>query len=62
MVNVPTAVWIDEKGRIVRPNEAAYVDDRYKSMHRLDAAEYLDAIRDWVANGEKVSLPSAKQS
>lgn len=53
MVNVPTAVWIDEKGRIVRPNEAAYVDDRYKSMHKLDAAEYLDAIRDWVANGDK---------
>lgn len=32
MVNVPTAVWIDEQGRIVRPNEVAYVDDRYKSM------------------------------
>ncbi len=53
MVNVPTAVWINEKGRIVRPNEVAFVDDRYKSMHRMDAAPYLDAIRDWVANGEK---------
>lgn len=53
MVNVPTAVWINEQGRIVRPNEAAYVDDRYKGMHRLDAAEYLAAIRDWAANGDK---------
>lgn len=53
MVNVPTAVWIDEKGRIVRPNEVAYVDNRYKAMHGIDAAPYLDAIRDWVANGER---------
>ena len=53
MVNVPTAVWINEKGRIVRPNEAAYVDNRYKALHGMEAAPYLDAIRDWVANGEQ---------
>jgi tetratricopeptide (TPR) repeat protein len=53
MVNVPTAVWINEKGRIVRPNEVAFVDDRYKMMHKLDASEYLNAIRDWVAKGER---------
>ena len=53
MVNVPTAVWINEQGRIVRPNEVAYVDNRYKGMHGIEASEYLDAIRDWAANGEK---------
>jgi tetratricopeptide (TPR) repeat protein len=53
MVNVPTAVWINEQGRIVRPNEVAYVDNRYKAMHLIDAAPYLDAIRDWVANGDR---------
>jgi len=53
MVNVPTAVWINEKGRIVRPNEVAYVDNRFTSMHKLEAAPYLDAIRDWVAKGEQ---------
>jgi len=53
MVNVPTAVWINENGRIVRPNEAAYVDNRYKALHGMEAAPYLDAIRDWVANGEQ---------
>src|SRR5713226_7885115 len=52
MVNVPTAVWINEQGRIVRPNEAAYVDNRYKALHGLDAGTYLDAIRDWVKNGD----------
>ena len=46
-------VWIDERGRIVRPNEVAYVDNRYKAMHGIDAAPYLDAIRDWVANGAR---------
>jgi len=53
MVNVPTAVWINEQGRIVRPNEVAYVDNRYKGMHGIEASEYLDAIRDWAANGDR---------
>ena len=53
MVNVPTAVWINEQGRIVRPNEVAYVDNRYKTMTGLEASEYLDAIRDWVTNGDQ---------
>lgn len=52
MVNVPTAVWINEKGRIVRPNEVAYVDNRYTSMHKLEAEEYLNAIRDWADKGD----------
>jgi tetratricopeptide (TPR) repeat protein len=53
MVNVPTAVWINEQGRIVRPNEVAYVDNRFTAMHRVEAAPYLDAIRDWATNGER---------
>jgi hypothetical protein len=53
MVNVPTAVWINEQGRIVRPNEAAYVDNRFTAMHHLEAAPYLDGIRDWVEKGEQ---------
>ena len=46
MVNVPTAVWINEQERIMRPNEIAYANNRYKTMHKLEASEYLDAIRD----------------
>lgn len=62
MVNVPTAVWIDEQGRIVRPNETAFIDNRYKSMHGIDAKPYLDGLRDWMANGEKsVYVMSAEQ-
>ncbi len=53
MVNVPTAVWINEQGRMVRPNEVAYVDDRFRPFHGLEAAPYLAAIRDWVEKGER---------
>jgi tetratricopeptide (TPR) repeat protein len=52
MVNVPTAVWINEQGRIVRPNEVAYVDDRFRPFHGLEAGSYLAAIRDWVERSE----------
>ena len=61
MVNVPTAVWINEKGMIVRPNEVAYVDNRYKAMHQIDAGPYLDAIRDWVANGDRSAFVMNEQ-
>jgi tetratricopeptide (TPR) repeat protein len=53
MVNVPTGVWINEKGRIVRPNEVAFVDDRFKNFSGLDSAPYLSALKDWVERGEK---------
>jgi hypothetical protein len=53
MVNVPTAVWINEEGQIVRPNEVAYVDNRFKTLHGIDAPPYLDGIRDWVEKGDR---------
>jgi len=53
MVNVPTGVWIDERGKIVRPNEVAFVDDRFKNFSGLDSAPYLSALRDWVEKGSK---------
>jgi hypothetical protein len=53
MVNVPTAVWINEQGQIVRPNEVAYVDNRFTFMHHIEAPPYLAGIRDWVARGNR---------
>jgi tetratricopeptide (TPR) repeat protein len=53
MVNVPTGVWINEKGRIVRPNEVAFVDDRFKNFTGLDSAPYLEALRDWAEKGDR---------
>jgi len=66
MVNVPQAVWIDERGTIVRPTEAAGAYEGFRLMDRVTRqmpadvalltaeakATYLDAIRDWVRQGE----------
>jgi len=51
MVNVPTAVWIDEEGRIVRPNEMAFADNRWIEYTKFDMTVYLDAVRDWARQG-----------
>ena len=67
MVNVPQAVWIDENGHIVRPTETAGVTEGFRKMNPTTyempkkemeegataRSRYLDAIRDWVANGPK---------
>jgi hypothetical protein len=53
MVNVPTGVWIDEQGTIVRPNEVAFIDDRFKNFTGLDSRPYLNALKDWIQNGDK---------
>lgn len=67
MVNVPTAVWIDEEGTIVRPPEAGGSGDSFRAMNPQtfevprEAAEdgklrrriYVDAVRDWIEKGSK---------
>ena len=53
MVNVPTGIWINEKGRIVRPGEVAFVDDRFKEFTGIASAPYINALRDWVEKGER---------
>jgi tetratricopeptide (TPR) repeat protein len=65
MVNVPMAVWIDERGRIVRPAEyagtndafrgqdretGAWSDDSFQEMRRARLV-YLAALRDWAEHG-----------
>jgi hypothetical protein len=51
MVNVPTAVWIDENGAIVRPVETPASNARLAEMIGLGPTAYLDALRDWAARG-----------
>jgi hypothetical protein len=68
MVNVNSAVWIDEAGRIVRPTESAgasqaFRTDMDRKTYQLSAEGiadkqirrkvYLDALRDWVAKGDQ---------
>lgn len=55
--NVPTGIWIDERGRVVRPGEPAWTTSRTSTFGGkalvTEGAEYVAAIRDWVANGER---------
>ena len=53
MINVPTGVWIDEDGRIVRPNEVAFSKNVAFGSIEVNGDDYADALRDWVARGEK---------
>ncbi len=50
-------VWIDERGRVVRPGEPAWTTSRSNTYGGkvvvTEGAEYVAAIRDWVANGER---------
>jgi hypothetical protein len=52
IVNVPTVVWIDETGRIVRPNDVFYATDTYRSLTGIDSAAVLDRVRAWVRDGD----------
>jgi hypothetical protein len=56
LTNVPMGIWIDERGRIVRPAEPAWTSTRTdvfggKAL-AIEGAEYVAALRDWVVNGD----------
>jgi len=55
VVNVPTVVWIDERGRIVRPNDVAFGADTFRSLTGLDSSLHLGALRAWV-RGENAAF------
>ncbi|HEY4312445.1 MAG TPA: TlpA disulfide reductase family protein [Pirellulales bacterium] len=53
MVNVPTGVWIDEQGHVVRPAEVAYSRDVALMSIKVNGSDYVAGLRDWVENGAK---------
>jgi hypothetical protein len=52
MINVPTAVWIDERGTIARLPDTMFPDDKFVAFHGLKSELYLDALRAWVKEGK----------
>jgi hypothetical protein len=59
MVNVPTVLWIDEGGRIVRPNDVAFGTDTFRHITGLESAPRLAALRAWV-RGEAPAFPESR--
>lgn len=53
MVNVPTGVWIDEEGKIVRPGEVAYTQGFKILGKTVGDDRYVPGLRDWVEKGNK---------
>jgi hypothetical protein len=57
IVNVPTIVWVDEAGRVVRPNDAQFGTDTFTSFHGKRSEPYLEMIRAWVLTGAGALSP-----
>jgi hypothetical protein len=51
IVNVPTIIWIDERGRICRPHDAQFGTDTFRALTGKSSGVYLDLIRAWVRDG-----------
>lgn len=51
LINVPTAVWIDEEGRVVRPASLEYGSSDFEAFHGRKAEPFLAAVRSWVTEG-----------
>jgi hypothetical protein len=49
--NVPTMIWIDERGRICRPHDAQFGTDTFASYTGKLSTPYLQMLRDWVRDG-----------
>jgi len=57
MINVPTVVFIDEAGRIARPNAMEYGTDMFKQFHGRESAPFLAAVRKWARTGTSDVAP-----
>lgn len=52
IINVPTVLWIDAAGHIVRPNDAVFSNNALKDMHGMDCEVHHAALRAWVTEGK----------
>ena len=62
IVNVPTVVWIDEEGRIVRPNDVAFGTDTFRHITGIEAAKHLGALRAWVKGETAAFAPDTARA
>ena len=59
LVNVPSAVWIDEQGRVRRIDEGTYATLHDSNGFQFGRQDYAPMVVNWVADGEQsIHLPS----
>jgi hypothetical protein len=59
IVNVPTTIWIDEAGRIVRPNDVQFGSDLFAGITGKSSGPFLEALRAWARDGSGALAPEA---
>lgn len=56
-INVPMGVWVDERGRVVRPAEPAWTSNQTMKIGEksivTEGEAYVAGLRDWVRKGER---------
>ena len=60
-VNVPSAAWIDEQGKIVRINEGTYAKSHKMAAMTIGTDDYTPALRDWIEKGADSQYAWSKQ-
>jgi len=60
--NVPSIVWIDERGRICRPVDNQFGTDTFTQFTGKKSGPYLDMIREWVHEGKHTLEPDRARS
>ena len=55
---MPTVIWIDEDGRIARPNDVSFGSNKLKAMTGIDSEQHLKRLRAWVRGEGPAMTPS----
>jgi hypothetical protein len=53
LVNVPSGIWIDEQGKILRINEGTYAKVHTLGTNQFGSDEYVPLVKDWAEKGAK---------